>query len=181
MPSHEKTDMQLRVACWPPMCYCWLHIEMDEREVEMSMSEYQIEREIVIDAPVEVVWRTITEPDQISQWFADKVELEVKAGAHGYMGFGEQGGPVVVETVDPPTRFSFRWNHPAGEEAVAGNSFLVAFTLVGEGEHTRLRVVESGLDLLPWADVDKQQYAEEHNDGWGEFLDRLVRLLAERT
>jgi len=36
-----------------------------------------IERQILIEAPVKVVWRTITEPDQISQWFADKVELVV--------------------------------------------------------------------------------------------------------
>ena len=86
----------------------------------MSTTEYEIEREIVIDAPVEVVWRTVTEPDQITLWFADKVDLEVEPGAHGYMGFGEQGGPVVVEAVEPPTRFSFRWNHPAGEEPAAG-------------------------------------------------------------
>ena len=76
------------------------------------MAELRIEREIMIDAPVEVVWRTITEPDQISQWFADRVELVVEPGALGFMEFGDQGGPVVVETVDPPTRFSFRWNHP---------------------------------------------------------------------
>ena len=152
-----------------------------KKEVEMSTTEYQIEREIVIDAPVEVVWRTITEPDQISQWFADKVELEVKPGARGYMGFGEQGGPVIVETVERPTRFSFRWNHPAGEKPAEGNSLLVEFTLAGEGERTRLRVVESGLNRLRWPDVDKQRYAEEHNGGWGEFLDRLARLLAERT
>jgi uncharacterized protein YndB with AHSA1/START domain len=146
----------------------------------MSTSEYRIEREIDIDAPVEVVWRTITEPDQISLWFADKVELEVEPGAHGYLGFGDQGGPVVVETVEPPTRFSFRWNHPAGEDPRAGNSLLVEFTLAGEGEHTRLRVVESGLDPLPWPDVDKKRYAEEHNDGWADFLNRLARLLTER-
>jgi hypothetical protein len=50
--------------------------------LQMSTTEYQIEREIVIDAPVEVVWRTITEPDQISQWFADKVDLEEIGRAH---------------------------------------------------------------------------------------------------
>ena len=146
----------------------------------MGATPYRIEREIVIDAPVEVVWRTITEPDQITQWFADKVELEVKPGAHGYLGFGDQGGPVVVEVVEPPTRFSFRWNHPRGEEPVAGNSLLVEFALASEGERTRLRVVESGLDLLAWPDAEKQRYAAEHNGGWGEFLDRLARLPAER-
>jgi uncharacterized protein YndB with AHSA1/START domain len=146
----------------------------------MAATEYRIEREIVIDAPVEVVWRTITEPDQITQWFADKVDLDLEPGGHGYMGFGDQGGPVVVDTVDPPTRFSFRWNHPAGEEPAETNSLLVEFTLAGEGEQTRLRVVESGLDLLAWSTADKQRYADEHNGGWGTFFDRLAQLLAER-
>ena len=98
-------------------------------------------REVVIEAPVQVVWRTVTEPDQMSLWFADRVELAIDPGAHGCMGFGDQGGPVVVETVEPPTRFSFRWNHPRGEEPVTGNSMLVEFTLTPEGDdRTRLRV-----------------------------------------
>ena len=140
-----------------------------------------IEREILIEAPVKVVWRTITEPDQISQWFANKVELVVEPGAHGYMEFGDQGGPVVVETVDPPTRFSFRWNHPRGEEPVPGNSMLVEFTLTPEDdERTRLRVTESDHELRAWPDAEKQRYADEHRGGWGEFLDRLTTLLAKR-
>jgi len=147
----------------------------------LSTTEYRIEREIVIDAPIEVVWRTITEPDQISQWFADKVELEIEPGAHGYLRFGDQGGPVVVEVVDRPTRFSFRWNHPAGEEPAAGNSLLVEFNLASAGEQTRVRVVEAGLDLLAWSTADKQRYADEHEAGWGDILDRLSRLLAGRA
>ncbi|MBO0728844.1 MAG: SRPBCC domain-containing protein [Acidimicrobiaceae bacterium] len=146
----------------------------------MNTSEYTIVREILIDAPIDVVWRTITEPEQISQWFADRVELEVKPGAHGYLGFGDQGGPVLVETVDPPVRFSFRWNYPTGEEPAAGNSLLVEFTLTAEGEQTRLRVVESGLDLLAWPDAEKRRYADEHQGGWGEYLGRLARLRPEQ-
>jgi uncharacterized protein YndB with AHSA1/START domain len=147
----------------------------------MPMPGLLIEREVVIEAPVEVVWRTITEPDQITQWFADRVELAVEPGAHGYMEFGDQGGPVVVETVEPPTRFSFRWNYPAGEEPVTGNSVLVEFTLIPEGaERTRLRVVESGHELRSWPDAEKQRYAGEHQGGWAEFLDRLATLLAKR-
>ena len=139
-----------------------------------------IDREVLIEAPVEVVGRTITEPDQVSQWFATRVELVVKPGAHGYMEFGDQGGPVVVETVDPPTRFSFRWNHPGGEEPVAGNSMLVEFTLTPEGdERTRLRVVESGHELLAWPNAEKERYAGEHQEGWAEYLDRLATLLAK--
>ena len=124
------------------------------------VTDLVIQREVLIDAPVQVVWRTITEPDQISQWFADRVDLVIEPGAHGYMGFGDQGGPVVVQTVDPPTRFSFRWNFPNGEEPVVGNSILVEFTLTPEGnERTLLRVVESGHELLAWPDEEKERYA----------------------
>jgi len=145
------------------------------------MPDLTISREVVIEAPVDVVWRTITEPGQMSQWFADRVDLVIEPGAHGYMQFGDQGGPVVVEVVDPPTRFSFRWNHPHGEEPVAGNSMLVEFTLTPEGdERTRLRVVESGHELRDWPDAEKQRYTDEHNGGWVEFTDRLVTLLAKR-
>jgi uncharacterized protein YndB with AHSA1/START domain len=148
---------------------------------EMTMEDFRIERDVMIDAPVDVVWRTITEPDQICQWFADRVELELEPGGHGYMGFGEQGGPIVVETVEPPTLFSFRWNHPAGEDAVAGNSMLVEFTLVPQGdERTNLRVVESGHELRAWPDVEKDRYAQEHGGGWATYLGRLAQLLAER-
>jgi uncharacterized protein YndB with AHSA1/START domain len=140
-----------------------------------------IDREVVIQAPVEVVWRTITEPEQITQWFADRVDLVVKPGARGYLGFGEQGGPVVVEVVDPPTRFSFYWNENQGGEPGAGNSMLVEFTLTPEGdERTRLRVVESGHESLAWPDEEKQRYADEHQGGWGTYLDRLAALLGKR-
>src|SRR5260370_7759670 len=126
------------------------------------MPGLMIEREILIEAPVEVVWRTITEPDQMSQWFADRVELVVEPGAHGCMQFGDQGGPVVVETVDPPARFSFRWNHPRGEEPVTGNSMLVEFTLTPEGtERTRLRVSEIGHELLARPDADTDRSARD--------------------
>jgi uncharacterized protein YndB with AHSA1/START domain len=145
------------------------------------VSDLVIERDVLIEAPVDVVWRTITEPDQISLWFADRVELVAEPGVHGYLGFGDQGGPVVVEAVEPPTRFSFRWNHPRGEEPVAGNSMLVEFTLVPEGaERTRLRVVESGHELRAWPETEQRRYAEEHQEGWSEFLDRLAGVLAER-
>ena len=146
------------------------------------MPGLRIEREILVEAPVEVVWRTITEPDQVTRWFADRVDLVIEPGARGYMGFGDQGGPVVVVTVDPPIRLSFRWNFPRGEEPAAGNSMLVEFTLTPEGdERTRLRVVESGHELRAWPDAEKQRYADEHRDGWVEYLERLGTLLANQS
>jgi uncharacterized protein YndB with AHSA1/START domain len=151
------------------------------RQDRIPMPGLVIEREVVIEAPVEVVWRTITEPDQLSRWFAGRVELAAEPGGHGFMESGDQGGPVVAEVVDPPTRFSFGWDCPRGQEPAAGNSMLVEFTLTPEGdERARLRVVESGHELLAWPGAEKQRYAGEHRGGWPTYLDRLATLLAKR-
>ena len=58
----------------------------------MLMSGLVIEREVLIEAPAEVVWRTITEPDQITQWFASRVELVIgePGGAARHMEFADQ-------------------------------------------------------------------------------------------
>jgi uncharacterized protein YndB with AHSA1/START domain len=83
--------------------------------------------------------------------------------------------------VDPPTRFSFRWNNSDGGEPVAGSSMLVEFSLTPEGdERTRLRVVESGHESRAWPDAEKQRYTDDHQGGWGTFLDRLAALFGKR-
>ncbi len=118
------------------------------------MGDERIEREIVIEAPPSVVWRVVTEPDQITRWFADHVTLEAVPGGRGSLVFDHPDRAsstfeVVVERVEPPRLFSFRWVHPEGETPAPGNSLLVEFTLTPIGdERTLLRVVESGLGLL---------------------------------
>src|SRR5262249_54020569 len=42
-----------------------------------------IEREIVIEAPIDLVWRAVTEPDQIKAWFTDEAELDLRPGGEG--------------------------------------------------------------------------------------------------
>jgi uncharacterized protein YndB with AHSA1/START domain len=146
------------------------------------MGDDQIEREIVIDAPQSVVWRILTEPDQIVLWFADHVTLEAAPGGHGRLVFDHPDrasttADLVVERVEPPEFFSFRWGHPAGEEPTPGNSMLVAFTLTPAGdEQTILHVAETGLELLGWPREEKDGYARDHRSGWATHLGRLASL-----
>jgi uncharacterized protein YndB with AHSA1/START domain len=147
----------------------------------MPMAGPPSERDILIDAPADVVWHLITAPDQLTQWFADRVDLVFEPGARDYLGFGDQGGPVQVEVVDPPSRLSFRWNHRLGQEPGPGYSMLVEFTLTAEGPgRTRVRVTETGHREMPWPAADQQRYAAEHTEGWGDFLARLAVLAGPR-
>lgn len=138
-----------------------------------------IEREIVIEAPVDVVWRTVTEPDQIVQWFSAVAEIDLRPGGAGTLTFVDRATQepmrvkLMVERVEPHRAFSFRWVYPTGEQPRPGNSVLVEFTFAAEGEHTRLRVVERGLAELDWPPERKIDYAKGHNDGWVNHFDRL--------
>jgi uncharacterized protein YndB with AHSA1/START domain len=148
------------------------------------MSTYTIEREIEIEAPVEVVWRTITEPELIRTWFADVADVEARPGAVGSLTFrADTDTPhivgITVVAADRPHRFSYRWVYPPGEDALETNSTLVTFTLVADGnERTRLRVVESGLDQMDMTDTEKQTFFDDHSHGWHVQGDRLRDLFA---
>ena len=149
------------------------------------MADLTIQREVLIEAPADVVWRTITEPDQITAWFADRVELDARPGGVGTFVFENSATKtsstvaIAVETVDPPRQFAFRWGHPEGVDAVHANSVLVQFTLTADGDdRTRLRVVETGLERVDWPDDQRARYVDEHRDGWSVALGRLVVLLS---
>ena len=134
-----------------------------------------VEREVMIEAPAEVVWSVVTEPEQVCQWFADEAVFEAKPGAEGAFVFKNppMTVPLRVEQVRPPELFSFRWVYPDAAEPGPENSVLVEFTLQSEGDATRLRVVESGFDKLDWPEKEKLDYIAEHTEGWREHLGEM--------
>jgi uncharacterized protein YndB with AHSA1/START domain len=141
-----------------------------------------VEQEVVIDAPVDVVWRTVTDPEQVVRWFADEVDLRAEPGHDGSMTFASgRTVRVSVRSVEPSRSFSYRWQHPPGTAAQVGNSVLVTFTLAPEGAGTRLRVVETDLDDMGWTREALDAYIAEHTRGWVTHLGRLREHLAERA
>ena len=139
-----------------------------------QMIPSQIEKEILIEAPIDVVWRVVTEPDQIKQWFCTDAELDGRAGGAGRMAF-EHGYTYFLEVVafQPPSRFAYRWVREEAVKARPGDAMLVEFRLQAEANKTRLRVVESGFDKVDWTDEAKARYLEENSSGWQFYLGRL--------
>src|SRR4051794_15949138 len=115
----------------------------------MTSMNSTIEREIQIDASPEVVFDVVSSPAHLREWWPDEAEFPAVPGGPGRIGFGDctlDGSWVQLTVVDavPPRLFSFRWTHPEGEQAAAGNSFLVVFELEPADGGTRLRMTESG-------------------------------------
>ena len=161
------------------------------------MAADSIEREILIQAPAEVVWGVITEPTQINRWFSDEAEVQARPGADGRLtwtpgGRGSGGSrelelivPIRVVDAEPFRRFSFRWNHSPDATPDESNSALVEFTLTEEAGGTRLRVTESGINAVTDDDEGRARYLESHEGGWerhlGELLDYVASTSREAT
>ncbi len=60
----------------------------------------RIEREIDIDAPIDVVWNVITQPEHITVWFTDTAEFDLDPGGEGRLGWDAKARtrPTVVES-----------------------------------------------------------------------------------
>jgi uncharacterized protein YndB with AHSA1/START domain len=162
--------MQPVVAREPSICNYGLHIEE-----EHTVTQESIEREILIDAPMDVVWRVVTQPDQITQWFSDKAEIDLRAGGDGVLTFESVNAvaPLQVTTFEPPHLFAFRWSHPDGSQPTESNSTLVEFALSEEGARTRVRLTESGFKNIDWTEDDKVKYIAEHIAGWDQIMPKL--------
>lgn len=141
----------------------------------------RVEREILIDAPLEVVWAVITEPEHVSGWFSDSVEIDLRPGGELTLiweGDHSEHGRVVK--VEPPHYFSFRWIRGSATDVREDNSTLVEFSLSAEAQGTRLRVVETGFSKLDLPEDEQARDVEEHRQGWEHELDQLREYLRQQ-
>ena len=141
----------------------------------------RIEREIEIEAPIEIVWAVITEPEHIVSWFSDTARVDLRPGGEGLFVWQlkatstEMTVNVRVERVEPPHFFSFRWDYQDEK-----NPALVEFSLEATGNTTRLRLVESGLQGLDCSEESKEEYFADHTSGWDRHLERLRVYAADQ-
>jgi uncharacterized protein YndB with AHSA1/START domain len=78
--------------------------------------QYVLRFERHLGHPVERVWRAVTEPSQLAEWFPGQPRIELRIGGAAHF---EQPGfdidPELLPTygtvteLDPPRRFAFRW------------------------------------------------------------------------
>lgn len=117
----------------------------------------QIEKSIDLKAPVERVWRALTDYREFGAWF--RVELDgpfaagqVATGRMTYPGCEHLKWQATIIRMDEPRLFAFTWHPYAVDPAfdyARETPTLVEFRLTPVADGTRLTIVESGFDALP--------------------------------
>jgi uncharacterized protein YndB with AHSA1/START domain len=135
----------------------------------------EVEREVVVEASIERVWHVLTDPAHFSEWYASGgADIDLRPGGPMVMRWDEHGEFLaVVERVEPPRLFAFRFARIPGEPPGIGNSTVATFTLTAEGDATRVRVVETGFDELDVTDEERETYAAIELQGWSAGLTQL--------
>ena len=136
----------------------------------MDRSSDRIVKTILLRAPLERVWRAISEAQQFGAWFGvtfdapfvegaklvgrivpTQADAEVAKTQEPYRGAKFE---IAVDRIEPMRRFCFRW-HPFAVDPEVDYSkepmTLVAFDLEEAAGATRLTITESGFDGLPAA------------------------------
>jgi uncharacterized protein YndB with AHSA1/START domain len=138
-----------------------------------------IEKHVELDAPIERVWRALTDHREFGEWFRVKLEGpfapgQVSRGHITYPGFEHLAWEATVVKMEKPHFFSFTW-HPYAVDPKVDYSketpTLVEFRLEASGNGTRLTVTESGFDKLPRHRMPKAMRMNE--GGWAEQMKNI--------
>ena len=142
------------------------------------MSELLVVRTVHINAHRSAVWAAITEPELVSEWFGDGAEIDLRVGGTGRMSWNDYGEfRIVVEEIDEPNAFAFRWAREKDTDPAPGNSTLVRFLLSDKDGGTQLTVNETGWEEFQG---DAEAGMKDNTAGWVAELDELVAFLEKQ-
>ena len=141
----------------------------------MKQEPFVIER--TLNAPIEKVWRAITDKDQMKQWYFDLADFKPEPGFEFQFVGGKDDRSYVhlckITEVIPEKRLQYSWRYDGYE----GISF-VTFELFDEGnDKTRLKLTHEGLETFPANNPDfaKKNFAE----GWTGIIGKSLKKFVE--
>lgn len=152
------------------------------------MSSDRIEKTVVLRAPLEKVWRAISDARAFGAWFGVELEGPFVAGevvkgkivptkvdpevAKHQVPYTGMACDLAIERIEPQRHLSFRW-HPGADPNVDKDAptTLVTFELESVAEGTRLTITESGFDQLP---LERRAKAFADNEGGWEIQTTLI-------
>lgn len=126
-------------------------------------------------APRDKVFRALTQPTALRQWFGpgmqiDQVDCDLRVGGAWRIAMtSDEGNPHVVGgryvEITPSERLVYTWAWQSWED----RETLVTFRLADEGGHTAMTLTHERFDSSKTRDM--------HNGGWTKTLDRFERFV----
>ncbi len=121
-----------------------------------------VKRELFIEALPSIVFRALTDVNDLRIWFARDAECEPKVGGRYVTGWKDrqarQIGPRQITEFVENKKLSYDWDSPG--EGQSGN--LVTWELQRIGERTRVNLRHTGFD--------PSRYNKDYQQGWHAFL-----------
>jgi uncharacterized protein YndB with AHSA1/START domain len=131
--------------------------------------EFELPKEITLDATAEQVWEAIATGQGIDAWFMGRNQVEPREGGRTSMTIGGNTEEAVVTAWEPPRRFAYRTDSPDG-------AVFMAFEWLVQGRDDGtcvLRLVQSGVLGDDW----ETEY-DAFGKGWDMYLHQLAQYLA---
>ena len=128
------------------------------------------EGEIEIDAPVEAVWKALTDARELERWFPLEARVEPGEGGAIWMSWkNEYEGEQRILAWDPPRHLRTTWEMHAGDQPPQ----VTDYRLETRGGKTVVRVVTSGFPT----DASWDDWVQGTIDGWAFELRSLKEYL----
>jgi uncharacterized protein YndB with AHSA1/START domain len=158
------------------------------------MNTDRIEKQVVLHAPLDRVWRAISDSQEFGQWFGVRIDGPFVAGTSATatitgttvdeevaeMQRPHAGAKATWQIVamEPPRRFAYRWHPFSVENVDYGNepTTLVEFTLSETADGVLLRIVESGIDDIPQS--RRADAFEANSGGWAKQTELVRKYLS---
>jgi uncharacterized protein YndB with AHSA1/START domain len=154
---------------------------MSAKEIEGQQKQevIEIKKNIVIDATPEAVFKAITDPNELIQWFPDQAILEPKIGGKMKFSFFKTDSEYrqmdyfpegTITEIIPNKKISYTWQEP---NIPGFPNTVVTWELEKmEDNKTRLKLFHTGFK--------PDETAKKHNEGWSHFLSQLIKYCAKR-
>lgn len=126
-------------------------------------------------APVSLVWKAITNKDDMKEWYFDLTEFKAEVGFEfRFTGGTEEKNYLhlceITEVIENE-KLTYSWSYDGYE----GKSF-VTFELFEEGGSTRVKLTHEGLETFPpITDFAKENFVA----GWTEIIGNSLRKFLE--
>jgi uncharacterized protein YndB with AHSA1/START domain len=133
---------------------------------------FEIERTFPVSAAR--LWRAITDPAEMKNWYFDLPGFKPEVGYEFNFLGGPPDGPQYkhlcrVTRAEPHKVLAYSWRY----EGYEGNSEVV-WELFPEGESTRLKLTHSGLETFPESNPDLA--AKNFAEGWTEIIGKSLAV-----